>query len=438
MMYAAYSEHEGNPFGYEQAYRSARSVYRLLGHDEKIRLSLRGTEHNTSQGDIENFVDFLDTVFTRRTSPKLETWVNGYTFEHWLAVSGQRINPRHFTERQPGDFVTSSTTEWQDKRALLKKHILWALGDEPPGLPFRGPTKPPGPQDLLWLPTPFDNPLMLLFGRPLKRPGMGWSPLPFGDGLKADLYYPQDAEGRPKAGKLPAVIWLHSYSYATGYSRYAGPPFESLIRRGFAVLAFDQIGFGTRVLDARRFYEQYPTWSLMGKMVADTRAAVTALATLDGIDSSRIFLVGSGVGAKIGLLTAALDHRVRAAAIINGFDPLRLDTADRGTEGIAHYSHLHGLMPRLGFFAGQEARLPFDDDEALALVAPRPVLVIAPELDRYARVEDVRREMRAPQAIYRLLGHQSALEVETPLDFARFPRQRQEFVFDWLEHASLD
>jgi len=203
------------------------------------------------------------------------------------------------------------------------------------------------------------------------------------------------------------------------------------------VLAFDQIGFGTRVLDARHFYEQYPNWSLMGKMVADTRAAVTALATLDGIDASRIFLVGPGLGAKVGLLTAALDHRVRAAAIINGFDPLRLDTADKGTEGIAHYSHLHGLMPRLGFFAGQEARLPFDDDEALALVAPRPVLVIAPELDRYARVEDVRREMRAPQAIYRLLGHQSALEVETPLDFARFPRQRQEFVFDWLEHASI-
>ena len=35
----------------------------------------------------------------------------------------------------------------------------------------------------------------------------------------------------------------------------------------YKIFAFDQIGFGTRVLDARRFYERYPRWSLMGKMV---------------------------------------------------------------------------------------------------------------------------------------------------------------------------
>ena len=30
--------------------------------------------------------------------------------------------------------------------------------------------------------------------------------------------------------------------------------------------------------------------------------------------------------------------------------------------------------------------MPVDFDEVLATVAPRPVLVVAPELDRYARV----------------------------------------------------
>ena len=148
-----------------------------------------------------------------------------------------------------------------------------------------------------------------------------------------------------------------------------------------------------------------------------------------------IYLVGHGLGAKVGLLAAALDKRVKALAAINGFDPLRLDTADKGTEGIRHYSHLHGLMPRLGFFVGREARLPFDNDEAPALIAPRPVLLIAPELDRYARVDDVRREVEGACAIYRLLGRESALQLETPLDFARFPRQRQDSVFDWLERV---
>ena len=216
---------------------------------------------------------------------------------------------------------------------------------------------------------------------------MGSAVLPFGDGLRADLYYPLAPDGRPKPGKLPVVVWLHSHSYATGYSRYAGPPFESLTRRGFAVLAFDQLGFGTRVLDARNFYEQYPKWSLMGKMVADTRAAIDAVSALDVIDTDRIYIIGYGLGAKVGLIAAALDTRVKAIAAVCGFDPLRLDTADKGVEGIRHYSHLHGLMPRLGFFAGQESRLPFDYDEVVALIAPRPALLIAPTLDRYAPVE---------------------------------------------------
>ena len=82
--------------------------------------------------------------------------------------------------------------------------------------------------------------------------------------------------------------------------------------------------------------------------------------------------MGYSLGAKVGILTAALDGRVHALAAVCGFDPLRLDTAERGVEGIRHYSHLHGLMPRLGFFVGSETRLPFDFDEPLALAAKRP------------------------------------------------------------------
>ena len=85
------------------------------------------------------------------------------------------------------------------------------------------------------------------------------------------------------------MIWLHAYSYQNGWSvaspwQSTGsdyrleqrPSIPAFVKRGFAVLAFDQIGFGARVLDARDFYRRYPKWSLMGKMVADTRAAIDA------------------------------------------------------------------------------------------------------------------------------------------------------------------
>jgi dipeptidyl aminopeptidase/acylaminoacyl peptidase len=170
----------------------------------------------------------------------------------------------------------------------------------------------------------------------------------------------------------------------------------------------------------------------MGKMVVDTRAAVHAVAELDTVDPSRIYIAGYSLGAKVGLLTAALEPRVRAVAAIAGFDELRLQSAGKGTEGLRHYSHLHGLMPRLGFFEGHEERLPFDFEEVLALAAPKPVLVVAPLLDRYAPVADVRRGVEAARKAYAESGKPGVLLLDTPLEFNRFTRPMQERVFDWL------
>jgi pimeloyl-ACP methyl ester carboxylesterase len=428
MMYSGYAESAGNPFGFEQAYRSALSVYRFLGREQNIWLSLREGEHETTAGDVENFIDFFDAVFGRRAHPKVETWIHGYTFDEWRKLSGESINPASYpvTRFNPADDA-----------AARQKRIQWALGDEPPGVKRLNITKLPssGTGDG-WLAGLFKRPGADASTRArVGREGMGWAEIPFGDDLKADLFYPADKPG----GKWPVVIWLHGYSYQNGWSvaspwESAGadyrleqrPSIPALVKRGFAVLAFDQIGFGARVRDARDFYRRYPQWSLMGKMVADTRAAIDALVALDTVDASRISLMGYSLGAKVGILTAALDPRVHALAAVCGFDPLRLDTADRGVEGIRHYSHLHGLMPRLGFFLGNESRLPFDFDEPLALAASRPVLLIAPTHDRYARVADVRTEVGAVPGV----------TLETPMDFNRFGRKFQGRVADWLEQVT--
>lgn len=112
----------------------------------------------------------------------------------------------------------------------------------------------------------------------------------------------------------------------------------------------------------------------------------------------------------------------RGIAAISGFSPLRLDTPEKGTEGVRHYSHLHGLLPKLGFFLGHEERLPIDYDELLALAAPKQVLIVAPEFDRYAPVGDVRQEVVAAQTVYRALGREGDLELRTPRDFNRLSR----------------
>jgi dienelactone hydrolase len=424
MMYSGFAESAGNPFGFEQAYRSALRVYQFLGREQNIWLNLRDGEHETTAGDVENFIDFFDSVFGRRPHPKVETWVHGYTFDEWRKLSGESITPASY----PVSHFNPA-----DDAAARRKRIEWALGEEPPGIPrLTGSELPTGGTGDGWLAGLFRRPGADASTRArIAKEGMGWAEIPFGDDLKADLFYPAD---KP-AGKWPVVIWLHAYSYQNGWS--VASPWEStgadyrldqrpsipaFVKSGFAVLAFDQIGFGARVLNARDFYRRYPKWSLMGKMVADTRAAIDALTALETVDASRISLMGYSLGAKVGLLTMALDPRVHALAAVSGFDPLRRDTVDRGVEGIRHYSHLHGLMPRLGFFVGEESRLPFDFDEPLALAASRPVLLIAPTHDRYARVQDVRAEVE------RIKG----VTLETPMDFNRFGRKFQARVLEWL------
>jgi hypothetical protein len=131
--------------------------------------------------------------------------------------------------------------------------------------------------------------------------------------------------------------------------------------------------------------------------------------------------VGYALGGKVGLMTAALDERIHAIASIAAFTPLRT-SANNGTEGVWHYSHLHGLMPRLGFFIGNEQELPFDYDEILSACST-PVLIVAPELDRYADIRDVRRAVSGKPHV----------TLKVPRDFNRFGPTTQEEVFSWLE-----
>jgi len=439
MLYSGYAESAGNPVGFEQAYRDALRVYRFLGREENVWLHLRDGEHSTTAADVENFIDFFDSVFGRGRRPKTETWIHGYTFDGWRAISGENINPSSYPVRPAA--LAGGRDAW-------RKELAWVLGDEPPGAPnWQAQPKPMEVSSAEgWLAGLFKRPSASPSAQArIEREGMAWTEIPFGDGLKGDLFYPRGHQG----GKLPVVVWLHSYSYQYGWSiaepwASTGADYRldqrlslpSLVKRGYAVLAFDQIGFGSRVRDAREFYARYPKWSLMGKMVADTRAAVDSLGTHPLVDPKRIFFLGYSLGAKVGLMAAALDERVAGLAAVAGFDALRLATPNRGTEGIRHYSHIHGLFPRLGFFVQHENRVPFDFDAALALAAPRPVLVVAPTLDRYAAVDDVRREVEQARTAWSTHGRASNLTLRTPVDFNRFYRPLQEDVFDWLDKVS--
>jgi len=257
----------------------------------------------------------------------------------------------------------------------------------------------------------------------------------FGDYLYGYLYYPKDSAGNIKAGKLPALIYQHEYDYSKGFSSYHNVQsfFEGMTDLGYVVFSYDMLGFGNRIDEGTSFYVRYPNWSKMGKMVADLKGAVDALNHLNFVDNTKIFAAGYSLGASVGLYAAALDERIAGLVSVSGFTPMRSTKQDKSIEGVKTFSHLHGLIPRLGFFIGNEDRIPFDYQEILGSIAPRPILLIAPTLDQAASLEGIKSTVTEARKIYKLLGVPDKLSLNSPDDFNRFSNEMQKIIFDWAE-----
>ena len=209
-------------------------------------------------------------------------------------------------------------------------------------------------------------------------------------------------------------------------------PVLALVKAGYAVLAFDQCGFGSRMSEIGPFYDRYPRWSQLGRMVEDARAALDALEKDSLVDPQRLFLFGYTLGGTVGLHTAALDPRVKGVVAVSGFTPMRADTAARGTGGIARLSHERPVVPRLGLFVGREQDIPYDYDELIAAIAPRPVLVVQPTMDRDATPADVRTAVERARRVYALYGAGEKLLLDEPDDYQRLPAATQNRAIEWL------
>jgi hypothetical protein len=129
----------------------------------------------------------------------------------------------------------------------------------------------------------------------------------------------------------------------------------------------------------------------------------------------------------------AVDDRPAGFALVGGPPPFRLDPPDKNTGGIARWSKLHMLVPKLGFFIGHERSVPYDTHELLGALAPRPTLIVSPLLDYQAPHEEVTQAVTAAREVYLLHGVASRLEHVSPEDFNHFGPSMQQLVLKWLD-----
>jgi pimeloyl-ACP methyl ester carboxylesterase len=461
LMEWGHNDQVSSTWGNEQTYYTSQKVYKLLGAPNAVATTRVPGFHGAN--DEEADLDWLDQQFGRSK----DTWTNNLIFQwdwdHWRKLSGDSVDLVHYPRHSSGDILKSSSgaaiaslADWQAKAVQLRKSVLWMLGTEPAKLapedsasPFgRGPGRGPVPPAQYVAPPTQVTPDIPAWVVQTGGKSFGWSEpqksrtaarrITFGGGIRGDLYYPADT---PPGRKLPTAIWLHGFSYPLGYMWVYHQtdlhPILALVQQGYAVLAYDQSGFGSRLTETGPFYERYPNWSHMGRMVEDAQAAVDTLEKDSMVDPSHIYLFGYSIGGTVALYTAALDQRVAGVICAAGFTPMRTDTAATGTGGIARWAYVRDILPRLGFFVGHESQVPYDFDDLIAMIAPRPVYVLNPLLDRDDTASDVQSAVKEAGKIYALYGASDKLEINSPWDYNRLTNEEQDTAIKWLT-ASAD
>ncbi len=322
----------------ERTVAAVRDVYARFGAADALVLRYRDGGHPATPDAVAGYLDWADAAVGRSAR-------RGHTE---LALHGAWARWPATARPAPG---------WRPRpREELEAAMGKALGT---GRPVGRPAGSPPPE---------------LEGVPVhRRQAAG--------GLAVDLV------GDP-SGSAPLVLWLPPLSRATGWLagyEQAEPLPVTLARRGWAVACHDPVGTGARV---REEASLDPGWSPLGRMVADARTVLDALAA-----SRPAWLVGYGTGALVALHLAVDEPRVAGVAVI----------APSTQEPLLAAPPQYGLA------------------DLLAALDGRPGLVLAPRWDPDAAPGATAAAARA-----------AGVPVVTATDYHRLSGETRAAVAEWL------
>lgn len=415
----------GEVWGDQQCYLEVNKVYKLLEKERNLGFYASPGGHEETMDMTRTYLDWLDMQFDRKPYQFENRLPYTYSFDGWKKITGENIDKQKFPEKNLDDILRTTDgkdirtkEEWEAKTGEIKDRIRWMIGDLPA---YDKITK-----------------VVLENEKPVSS-GLVKAEIPIDEKLIAHITYPEKKEG-----KLPVVIYLHAYLDAVGHNwpggfGYSPSVGERLAQNGFAAIEFDQFGYGRRNRDSGiEFYENNRNASALGVMIQDVRKIIDAVSLLDQLDKDRIMVAGYSLGGMVALYAAVFDARIRAVAATSGFASMRLDVHGNETEGIRRYSHLRPTIPRLGLFLGNEKRIPYDFHELLGLIAPRPVLILAPRLDQDWIYEDVEVCYREAARVFGLYDKGKNITLHSPDDFNRYPPEYQQVIIDWLAKFGLE
>lgn len=420
LIHTAHNDGSEPTFAVERAYLKGREVYRFLGAPEKLRVDYRPGQHGPITPEhIHRNLDWMD-----------------------LAFGQGKVTGEDFPERLLHHF---NWTEWRDQQSKLAPEELptpvdldssaceklerleWLLGEIPADWTQESAADP----EFLTK----EESEMMTHDRwrvdPVER-----VPVRFGAGVRGNLYFDPNQSQPEKM-----VIWLHPLSYHSGYNEGYGVEgttiYYRLAKAGYPVLAFDQCGFGLRLLEGSDFYDKYPNSSRLGRMVTDIQMAAQAVAngslhtqsTIPELPANSIYLAGYSTGGTAALMAAGMDKTIAGVACFSGITPFRSMKNEHGFPGLEFWYEWHALVPNLGFFQDNQESIPVDFPEILSLVTPRPLLIHAPQMDRFADYSSGKNTLDAVEHIW----PEERFMRSHPEDVQRFQADQHQILLNWLK-----
>ncbi|MGN7721230.1 alpha/beta hydrolase [Chitinophaga sp. 22620] len=198
---------------------------------------------------------------------------------------------------------------------------------------------------------------------------------------------------------------------------------EELADRGYVVIAPDYPSFGD-MKDYNFEQDRYASGTM--KAIFNHLRCIDLLQSMENVDSARIGVIGHSLGGHNAMFAAAFDRRIKVIVASCGWT--KFSYYNIGEEASKRYGGRLGpwaqtrYMPLLREKYGlDQQRMPFDFDEVIATLAPRPFFSNSPVNDGNFDVKGVKEGMADVAPVYSLFGMPQHLQASYPDAAHDFP-----------------